>query len=286
MTIECSNTISSTWTQNLNSSINNTIVNQHKNQEKTDKIGEDISKISGLWQLKKTEDGIEYLYTKYDVLTALDFTSFSIGKEKRFPSIYDGLEIDNQTIVWEVVNGVKTLVAKGGGSGEGTIKDVVVNVEGNANAITNVTLNANKTGLVFTKGLEFAERKYLDDNFYNKKWIDEYYVTLNTPQTISGEKNFTGGLLVKGHEIEWDERGFWKLDGDLLVTGGITAFADRYDPTSIMDAIVTDEQTITVEDINGVKTLKVIGGADKGVKVELVASADQATEADTLYIIV
>lgn len=117
MTIECSNTISSTWTQNLNSSINNTFVNQHKNQEKTDKIGEDISKISGLWQLKKTEDGIEYLYTKYNVLTALDFTSFSIGKEKRFPSIYDGLEIDNQTIVWEVVNGVKTLVAKGGGNG-------------------------------------------------------------------------------------------------------------------------------------------------------------------------
>ena len=282
MTIECSNTISSTWTQNLNSSINNTIVNQHKNQEKTDKIGEDISKISGLWQLKKTEGGIEYLYTKYNVLTALDFTSFSIGKEKRFPSIYDGLEIDNQTIVWEVVNGVKTLVAKGGGSGEGTIKDV--EVEGEGNAITNVGLSADNTGLVFTKGLEFAEKKYLDDNFYKKKLIDEHYVTLDTPQTISGEKNFTGGLLVKGNEIVWDERGFWKLDGDLLVTGGIASYSDnpKYTPSTVMDALVLDYQTL---DINEYGQLFVKNGG--GANVEIVESlpSDEYKE-NTLYVVV
>ena len=282
MTIECSNTISSTWTQNLNSSINNTIVNQHKNQEKTDKIGDDISKISGLWQLKKTEDGIEYLYTKYDVLTALDFTSFSIGKEKRFPSIYDGLEIDNQTIVWEVVNGVKTLVAKGGGSGEGTFKDV--EVEGEGNAITNVELSADKTGLIFTKGIEFAEKKYLDDNFYNKEWIDEHYVTLVTKQVISGEKNFTGGLLVKGNEIVWDERGFWKLEGDLLVTGGITSFADnpKYTPSTVMNALVLDNQTL---DINEYGQLFVKNGG--GANVEIVKSLpSDGYKENTLYVVV
>ena len=47
-------------------------------------------------------------------------TSFIDNRTLDLPSIYDGLVIDNQTIVWEVVDGVKTLVAKGGGSGGGT----------------------------------------------------------------------------------------------------------------------------------------------------------------------
>lgn len=121
MTLECSNTISSTWKQTLDSSINNTIVNQQKTQVKTDKNEKDIAQVSGLWELKKAEDGVEYLYTKFNVLTALGFTSYSIGKEKRFPSIYDGLPIDNQTLYWVTdENGKKVMLkAKGGGSGEG-----------------------------------------------------------------------------------------------------------------------------------------------------------------------
>jgi hypothetical protein len=210
-----------------------------------------------LWKLMETETGEKYLFTEMNVVTQMGLTSFPSVENLELPSIYDGLVIDNQTIVWEVVDGVKTLVAKGSGSGEGTIKDVVV--EGKGNAITNVELSADKTGLVFTKGLEFAEKKYVDDNFYNKTYVDNKFVTLDTYQSISGGKNFTGGLFVNGGEIKYNGR-YWQLDGDLLVTGGITAFADRYSSTSIMDAIVTDEQTITVENINGVKTLKVIGG--------------------------
>ncbi len=208
-------------------------------------------------------------------------TSFIDNGTLDLPSIYDGLVIDNQTIVWEVVDGVKTLVAKGGGSGEGTIKDVVV--EGEGNAITNVELSSDKTGLVFTKGLEFAEKNYLDENFYNRTWIDEHYVTLGTSQTISGEKNFTGGLLVKGNEIVWDERGFWKLDGDLLVTGGIVSYADnpKYTPSTVMNALVLDNQTL---DINEYGQLFVKNGG--GSNVEIVESLPSEYKENTLYVVV
>lgn len=287
--------------------------------------------IKNIWQLRETESGEKYIFSAFDVVTQKGVTSFADGKMLDLPSIYDGLPIDNQTLIWEEVDGVKVLKAKASGSGEGTIKDVVVN--GSGNAITDVTLSTDKTGLVFTKGLEFAEKKYVDVTF----------VTLSTAQTITGQKNFTGGFLVSGEELKYNStntewlfqknvrlrngnsnygmslffgdgsycylnedtddhltayassgislktstsswvditskglkvnggqitynasEGYFQLDGDLLVTGGITAFADRYSSTSIMDAIVCDEQTITVEEVNGVKTLKVIGGGSGG----------------------
>lgn len=142
MTLECSNTISSTWKQALDSSINNTIVNQQKTQVKTDKNEKDISQISGLWELKKTEDGVEYLYTKFNVLTALGFTAYSIGKEKHFPSIYDGLLIDNDTIYWEEIkdeegNVISKKLKARGGSGEvvATMLGDLTNVGAWANSV-------------------------------------------------------------------------------------------------------------------------------------------------------
>lgn len=225
---------------------------------------------------------VAYIKAKYNFAVVGGITSFVDDVDLDLPSIYDGLVIDNQTIVWEVVDGVKTLVAKGGGIGSDTIKDVVV--EGKGNAITNVELSADKTGLVFTKGLEFVEKNYLDEHFYNKKWIDEHYVTLDTKQVISGEKNFTGGLLVKGNEIVWDERGFWKLDGDLLVTGGITSFADnpKYTPSTVMNALVLDNQTL---DINEYGQLFVKNGG--GTNVEIVESLpSDGYKENTLYVVV
>lgn len=235
----------------------------------------------GYWELKTTDSGEQYIFSKLPVVVQKDITSYADASDLDLPSIYDGLVIDNQTIVWEVVDGVKTLVAKSGGSGSGTIKDVVV--EGKGNAITNVELSVDKTGLVFTKGLELAEKKYLDDNFYNKKWIDEHYVTLDTKQVISGEKNFTGGLLVKGNEIVWDERGFWKLDGDLLVTGGIASYSDnlKYTPSTVMNALVLDNQTL---DINEYGQLFVKNGG--GANVEIVESLPSEYKENTLYVVV
>lgn len=246
------------------------------------------------WELRKTDQGEEYIFGKLPVAVQYDLTSYVDVGNLKLPDIYDGLRIDNQTLYWEetteettdeegnaVTKVVKVLKSKGDGNGSETIKDVVV--EGKGNAITNVELSSDKTGLVFTKGLEFVEKKYLDDNFYNKKWIDEHYVTLNTSQTISGKKDFTGGLLVKGNEIVWDERGFWYLDGDLLVTGGITSFADnpKYTPSTVMNALVLDNQTL---DINEYGQLFVKTGG--GTNVEIVESLPSEYKENTLYVVV
>lgn len=84
--------------------------------------------------------------------------------------------------------------------------------------------------------------------YSTKTYVDETFVTLKTVQTITGKKDFTtGGLFVNGSQIVYDStNGYWKLDGDLLVTGAITMFANegKYTPSTIMDAISVDGTTI------------------------------------------
>lgn len=90
------------------------------------------------------------------------------------------------------------------------------------------------------------------------------YVTLGTVQTITGEKNFTGELKVNGSPIVYDATNkYWKLEGDLLVTGGITMYANEgtYSPSTIMDAIKTDNVNLKV--VNGVLTF--VGETGGGV---------------------
>jgi hypothetical protein len=90
------------------------------------------------------------------------------------------------------------------------------------------------------------------------------YVTLGGTQTITGEKNFTGSLKVNGSPIYYDiEKKYWKLEGDLLVTGGVTMYGSdsSFTPSTIMDAIAVDGTTISKS--GGV--LKVIGGTGGGV---------------------
>lgn len=76
------------------------------------------------------------------------------------------------------------------------------------------------------------------------------YVTLSGTQTISGEKNFTGGLKVNGKPLVYDSEGYWLLDGDLIVTGGVTMFANEngYTPSTITDAVSVDNITIIRRD--------------------------------------
>lgn len=88
-----------------------------------------------------------------------------------------------------------------------------------------------------------------------KSYVDDTFVTLATKQTITGEKNFTGGLKVNGSPIVYDATNkYWKLEGDLLVTGGVTMFASdsAFTPSTIMDAIATDNVNLKV--VNGVLT--------------------------------
>ena len=81
--------------------------------------------------------------------------------------------------------------------------------------------------------------------FTNQRAIDALastladYVTLGTKQTITGEKNFMGGLKVNGSPIYYDATNkYWKLEGDLLVTGGVTMYGtDEGDLPSILDSL-------------------------------------------------
>jgi len=86
------------------------------------------------------------------------------------------------------------------------------------------------------------------------------YVDLTSSQTITGKKDFTtGGLFVNGKQIKYNSAGYWMLEGDLLVTGGITSFASdtAFTPSTIMDALVLDSSTLKINDEG---QLTVIGG--------------------------
>lgn len=280
----------------------------------------------------KEKDGVQYLFGKIPLALQYGMTSFADEGLVDIPTLFDGIPIDNQTLYWEEStdsegNVVRLLKAKGG-SGEGTISDIFIS--GSGNAITNVSLNSEGTGLIFTKELEFAlktdfdtTKKKLDDflegsdtdtiinkwkeleaflsglaetdnlatileNKADKEYVDENFVTLATSQTITGTKNFTGGLQVNGCELVYDSvNKYWMLEGDLLVTGGITSFADStaFDPSEVMDALVLDPNTL---EVNSYGQLTVIGGTSGVSNLQIVSSIPSGDDykANTLYVVV
>lgn len=103
-----------------------------------------------------------------------------------------------------------------------------------------------------------------------KSYVDTYFVTLGTKQPITGEKNFTGGLKVNGSPIYYDATNkYWKLEGDLLVTGGVSMYSDdsEFTPSTIMDGVVVDGTSIRKNPTTG--ALEVIGGSGATVKYPL-----------------
>ena len=116
---------------------------------------------------------------------------------------------------------------------------------------------------------EAALNKYLKDNGYITS--DDIpstdlsdLVTLSTEQTIPGSKNFTGGIKVNGQPLIYNaELGVWELTGDLLVTGNVAWFASikGFKPSTIMDAVQVDGETIVINELG---QLKAIGGGSGG----------------------
>lgn len=167
-------------------------------------------------------------------------------------SIYDGLPIDKETLIWvEDVDGNKVLKAN-----SGTIKKI--ETDGKGNAITSVTLGDDNSTLLFHKNGEFAYQSQvdiisdnldeLDTEFHEfKDYAETYYVTVHTEQEIYGKKNFTtGGLFVNGNQIIYNkDDDYWMLKGDLLITGGITTYVnDGTAAPSLFEALPIDQQTI------------------------------------------
>ena len=218
-------------------------------------------------QLLKYSDDNKCWVMEGDLLVSGGITAY--GSESSFiPStIMDAIVCDEQTITIEEKNGIKMLKVIGGGSSGGiTDKITWSEIDGKPTWIGYNKPSYSYSEIDGTPNLNIYALKTELPDLSN-------YVDITSNQTITGKKDFVdGGLFVNGKEIEYiqmsDSKGYWKLEGDLVVSGGITSFASSsgFTPSTIMDAIVCDEQTITVDVINGVKTLKVIGGGSSNTQ--------------------
>jgi hypothetical protein len=86
-------------------------------------------------------------------------------------------------------------------------------------------------------------------------------VTLSDEQHINGKKHFDSGLTIGGGEIEYNEDGYWKLTGNLLVTGGITSYSSDGKATPFLLDVtefdeITSNSTTQVYTANAVSLLK------------------------------
>lgn len=83
------------------------------------------------------------------------------------------------------------------------------------------------------------------------------YVTKSGAQDITGVKSFINGLNIGDILVKKHSDGVVELDGDLILTGSLTMFAQgSHTASTILDALPIDETTLSKED--GV--LSVIGG--------------------------
>lgn len=85
------------------------------------------------WEIRKTDQGEEYLFGKLPVGLQFDLSSFVDGGLINLPTLYDGLPIDNQTLKWkEVTNedGSVTRVLESVGGGGTAEKVTWANIEG------------------------------------------------------------------------------------------------------------------------------------------------------------
>lgn len=102
----------------------------------------------------------------------------------------------------------------------------------------------------------------------SKSYVDSNFVTLATEQTISGAKDFVGGIKVNGMPITYNaELGVWEFVGDLFVTGNFAwgSSIDGFKPSTVMDAVRVDGSTIIKKkDSNGDWYLWAPGGGSGG----------------------
>ena len=247
-----------------------------------------------VFEIRTDSQGTEYIFGKLPVVTQYGITMYS-GDGVDVPSLASGLPFDGRTIWYNPeTNQIEVIGGTGGGSGEGVsnfwdlsgIPSWITNskpkytyseIEGTpdlskyalASQIPSLSGYATESWVLqkdyATKATTLSGYGITDA--YTKTNVDDLlkaYVTLGGTQTITGEKNFTGGLKVNGSPIVYDsERKYWKLEGDLLVTGGVTMYGNdsSFTPSTIMDAIAVDGTTISKS--GGV--LKVIGGTGGGV---------------------
>lgn len=110
------------------------------------------------------------------------------------------------------------------------------------------------------------------------------YVTKSGAQDITGIKSFINGLNIGDILVKKHSDGVVELDGDLILTGSLTMFAQgSHTASTILDALPIDETTLSKEG----DVLSVIGGVGGGSVDGIILngttySPDEATKLITL----
>ena len=216
-----------------------------------------------VFEIRTDSQGTEYIFGKLPMVTQYGITMYS-GDGVNVPSLASGLPFDGRTIWYNPnTNQIEVIGGTGGGSGEGV--SYFWDLSGIPSWITNSKPKYTYSEIEGTPDLSgFATQNWITSQGYASAEELKNYIPISGYTEVSGEKNFTGGLKVNGSPIYYDtEKKYWKLEGDLLVTGGVTMYGSdsSFVPSTIMDAIAVDGTTISKS--GGV--LKVIGGTGGGV---------------------
>ena len=218
---------------------------------------------SDVWVIKKDSNGNAYLFTTFPVVTQYGITMYS-GDGVDVPSLASGLPFDGRTIWYNPdTQQIEVIGGTGGGSGEGVSN--FWDLSGIPSWITNSKPKYSYSEIEGTPDLSgFATQNWIISQGYASAEELKKYIPISGYTEVSGEKNFTGGLKVNGSPIYYDtEKKYWKLEGDLLVTGGVTMYGSdsSFTPSTIMDALLYDDTTLG---INSNGQLYVKGGTSGG----------------------
>ena len=217
------------------------------------------------WEIRTTDKGEEYIFGKLPVAVQFGLTSYVDGGYLDLPSIYDGLVIDNQTIYWEeikeeagtdeegnpIYKTTKVLKAAGGGGTEGgsvnwddidgkpdlsqyVTSDALDDALGYYLPLTGGTLkgdlNIDSKWELWVKGDSYFGSSGVcvirEDNT-NKRMVISSIYGFDITNNSSYYLNYTGGgIRVNEGLITYNKKdGYWKMEGNLLVTGGITSYS-------------------------------------------------------------
>lgn len=243
------------------------------------------------------DNGKEYLFLTKPLITAYGVTMYA-GADVQVPSIYEGLPIDGVTIQW--VDG-KLVATGGKGTANGIVvngdtytpnEDGIITLPNYPTSLEWDNISGKPSWIGSTKPsyswdeiggkpewIEDTKPTYNFSEIQNKPTTiadygitDAYtkneisglladYVTKSGAQDITGIKSFINGLNIGDILVKKHSDGVVELDGDLILTGSLTMFAQgSHTASTILDALPIDETTLSKE--GGV--LSVIGGVGGG----------------------
>lgn len=264
-----------------------------------DFLGKKLDKVVWDRNLEERVDdnGDEYLFLTKPLITAYGVTMYA-GADVQVPSIYEGLPIDGVTIQW--VDG-KLVATGGKGTANGIVvngntytpnDDGIITLPNYPTSLEWGNISGKPSWIGSTKPsyswdeiggkpewIEDTKPTYDFSEIQNKPTTiagygitDAYtkndisglladYVTKSGAQDITGVKSFINGLNIGDILVKKHSDGVVELDGDLILTGSLTMFAQgSHTASTILDALPIDNTTLSKE--GGV--LSVIGGVGGG----------------------